>query len=114
VIAALVLGVAGTLVAQGIHKADPSWAYIKARPGGIMVSMTKAGAPLAQIYIPSGNVIAVSDGRPIRNRTDFEGTFELRALPESETRPGPAADMMSTAPLLLRVENVQAVVENRP
>ena len=113
-IGALMIGVVGPIVGQEIHRTDPSWAYFEAQPGGLAITITKSGATMASIHVPAGNLVAVSDGTPVRNGRDFEGTFELRTLPLAEAKAGPAAVMMSTAPFVLRVEGAHARVERLP
>jgi hypothetical protein len=45
-------------------------------------------------------------------RFEFHGAFELRALPASEVKAGPAANMMQTAPLVLSGQGVEVLIEN--
>jgi len=109
-IAMSLLGTAGGTRAQEIRNNDPSWVYIDVR-SGLTVTIQKNGVLMAAMNFPPGTIVAVSDGKPVAGRRDFQGSFELRAKPVAEARPGPAGTMMSTAPFILKVEGVDAHVE---
>jgi hypothetical protein len=79
----------------------------------LTVAIKKNGVAMASLNFLPGTLVALSDGKPVAGRRDFQGTFQLRALPVAEAKAGPAAMMMSTAPFILKVDGVEAHVENR-
>jgi hypothetical protein len=111
-VVALTFGAVGATRGQDIRKEDPSWLYMSVR-SNLTVAIKKNGVAMASLNFLPGTLVAVSDGKPVAGRRDFQGTFELRALPIAEAKAGPAATMMNTAPLILKVEGVEAHVENR-
>ena len=83
------------------------------------VTITKHGTALGTLTFGKGTLLSAVDAqrRPTLigpGRFEFHGAFELRALPTSDAKPGPASDMMQAAPVVLSGEGVDVLIENLP
>ena len=83
------------------------------------VTIAKNGITLGAFTFPKGTLLsAVDEHRQLKpagpGRFEFHGAFELRALAKAEAVPGPAAQMMKQAAVVLTAQGVDVLVENLP
>jgi hypothetical protein len=83
------------------------------------VTIAKNGTVLGALTFNKGTLLSAVDAQRHPTpagpgRFEFHGAFELRALPASEAKPGPASDMMQAAPVVLSGQGVDVLIENIP
>jgi hypothetical protein len=83
------------------------------------VTIAKNGTVLGALTFNKGTLLSAVDAQRHPTPTgpgrfEFHGVFELRALPSSEAKPGPASDMMPAAPVVLSGQGVDVLIENIP
>jgi hypothetical protein len=83
------------------------------------VTISRNGNVMTTLDVPVGVWLSVySDQEPVRTgqdgRVEFNGNVEIRTMPNVDVqrpRPGDAAQMMASAPLVLAAQNVDVLSE---
>jgi hypothetical protein len=110
---------------SGRAQIDPNHAVFMTGNSAHSLTLTRNGRILGTVMFPKGTWLSAVDeqahperGPVLTGRYEFHGTFELRALADQEVAQqsrtgysGGGAALMSHAPLVLRTEGVDVLVE---
>ena len=113
---------AGHLLAQPGNPPETGTVFIDAQDSAQNITISRKGAVLAYIQLPKGTSLSAMDEHRKPNhvgggRFEFHGSFELRAMSPTDVRLAtagghlPAGQLMSQAPMVLKAQNVDVILE---